>query len=54
MATGTTDMVMPGISTPTLASSSHPSTELDVVFWLCWACLAELGLWIAAAFATHK
>jgi len=24
------------------------------LFWLCWACLAGLGIWIAAAFATHQ
>ena len=23
------------------------------LFWLCWACLAGLGLWMAVAFATH-
>lgn len=24
-----------------------------VLFWLCWACLAVLGIWIATAFAAH-
>jgi len=23
------------------------------LFWLCWACLAGIGIWIAAVFATH-
>lgn len=24
------------------------------LFWLCWLCLAALGIWIAAAFAVHR
>lgn len=24
------------------------------LFWLCWACLAAIGIWMAAAFATHR
>lgn len=24
------------------------------LFWLCWACLAALGLWLAVAFATAR
>lgn len=24
------------------------------LFWLCWACLAVLGIWLAAAFVTAR
>ena len=24
-----------------------------VLFWLCWACLAALGLWIVVGFASR-
>jgi hypothetical protein len=24
------------------------------LFWLCWACLAALGLWLAVAFVTAR
>jgi len=24
------------------------------LFWLCWVCLAVLGIWVAVAFATHR
>jgi hypothetical protein len=24
------------------------------LFWLCWACLAALGLWLVVAFATAR
>lgn len=36
------------------AREGPPSWWERALFWLSWACLAGLGIWIASAFATHS
>ena len=34
--------------------SGPPPWWERALFWLCWACLAALGLWLVVAFATAR
>jgi hypothetical protein len=35
------------------ARAGEPLWWERALFWICWASLAALGLWLAVAFATH-
>jgi len=38
-----------------LESREDPPTWWErALFWLCWVCLAALGFWLAAGFATAR